>query len=132
MLFLILSLYVLTVIAMFVVTVRTGPDGRAVVVWARRRPARATARPMPPPAVPFPAVPFPAVPTPAVPTPAVPAPAVRTSAVRPESLEGMLAALLIAGEITGCQYRLAVEELAAQDEAGHPLTVPPDPGPASA
>jgi hypothetical protein len=44
----------------------------------------------------------------------------------------MLAILVLTGEITGRQYRLAVEELAAQDDVRHPLTVPPDPGPPTA
>ena len=142
MLFLFLSPLVLAVVAMFVITVRTGPDGRAVVV--RRRPRRSEAA------------------APPVPSPAVSAPRRRPESLgrrpeglgrrpeslgrrpeglgrrpeglgrRPESLEGMFATLLIAGEISRSQYRRAAEELAAQDEVGHPLAVPPDPGPAGA
>jgi len=115
---LLLSLYVVTVVIMFViatrpvaravagrtrpvvraVVVRAGPVVRAVCGWARHKPAPTTDRQTPPPVV------------------------------RPSSLEGMIVALLIAGEITACEYRQAVEELAAQDDASHPLTVPTDPG----
>ena len=103
-----LSLYVLAVIViiMFAVVARTRPGIRAVVGRAWLKPAQ-TARPD-----------------------AGPAPA--ALAVRPGSLEGMIVALLIAGEITSGQYRHAVEELAAQDEASYPLTVPTDPGSAGA
>jgi len=80
------------------VAVRAGPVVRAVGGWARRKSARAADRSMPAPAV------------------------------RPSSLEGMIVALLIAGEITNCEYRRAVEELAAQDDAYYPLSVPTDPG----
>ena len=51
-------------------------------------------------------------------------PAVRVQtdapAVRPESLEGVLVAQLMAGEITRGQYQRAVEGLAARDEDRHP------------
>jgi len=102
---LLLSVFVLAVVAMCVIIVLTRPDDRVDVV-----------RPQPAP--------------PAAEDPPRPAQAVPASAVRPESLEGMLATLLLAGEITSGQYRHAAEELAAQDDAGYPLTVPPDPGPA--
>jgi hypothetical protein len=42
------------------------------------------------------------------------------------SLEGVLVAQLVAGEITANQYRRAVEGLAARDEDRHPMAVPPD------
>jgi hypothetical protein len=103
-----LSLYVLAVVAMFVITVRSRPDGRPVVLRARLRPPR---------------------PAHAPPGPLrrqIPRPAGRPE--NPESIEGMLTVLLIGGEITRSQYRRAVEEIAAQDEVGRPLTFPPDPG----
>jgi hypothetical protein len=129
---LVLILFVLAVVTMFVVTVRTRPDGRAVFVRARHRPRASTARPVPAPADPPPATRAPAAPAPATRAPATPARAAPALSFRPESLEGILAILLIAGEITRGQYRQAVEELAAQDEAGHPLAVPPESGPAGA
>lgn len=52
---------------------------------------------------------------------------------RPEkSLEGVLVAQLVAGEITRAQYLKAVEGLAARDAERHPLTVPPEIGSADA
>jgi hypothetical protein len=67
------------------------------------------------------------------PTVAKDAPPVPPAAPRaPESLEGVLAAKLLAGEITTTQYRHALEGLAARDEDRHPLTVPPDLGSADA
>lgn len=60
------------------------------------------------------------------------APAGAVSVPKPESLEGVLAAQLVAGEITRGQYRKAVEGLAARDDERHPLTVPPETGPADA
>jgi hypothetical protein len=51
---------------------------------------------------------------------------------RPESLEGVLTAQLMAGEITRGQYLKAVEGLAARDAERHPLTVPPEIGSADA
>jgi len=51
-------------------------------------------------------------------------------AMRPESLEGVLVAQLMAGEITSGQYLHAVEGLAARDDKRHPLAVPPEIGPA--
>jgi hypothetical protein len=62
----------------------------------------------------------------AAPKPGAAAPA------RPESLEGVLVAQLVAGEITQHQYRHAVEGLAVRDEERHPLAVPPEIGPADA
>jgi hypothetical protein len=55
-----------------------------------------------------------------------------TPAAEPESLEGVLVAQLVAGEISTTQYRHAVEGLAARDEDRHPLAVPPETGPAQA
>ena len=49
---------------------------------------------------------------------AVPVPAV------PETLEGVLARQLLDGEITGPQYRRAVQRLAERDADRHPLSVP--------
>jgi len=53
-------------------------------------------------------------------------------AARPQSLEGVLVAQLLAGEITRGQYLAAVEGLAARDDERHPLAVPPETGPADA
>ena len=53
-------------------------------------------------------------------------------APEPESLEGVLVAKLLAGDISTTQYRHAIEGLAARDEDRHPLSVPPDLGPADA
>jgi hypothetical protein len=50
------------------------------------------------------------------------------ASAEPESLEGVLVAKLLAGDISTIQYRHAVEGLAARDEDRHPLSVPPDPG----
>ncbi|MEV4283701.1 hypothetical protein [Actinoplanes xinjiangensis] len=44
----------------------------------------------------------------------------------PSSLEGVLTAQLIAGEITRSQYLRAQEQIAARDEARHPMNVPWD------
>ncbi|GAA3340510.1 hypothetical protein GCM10020358_28390 [Amorphoplanes nipponensis] len=44
----------------------------------------------------------------------------------PESLEGVLARQLLAGEITGPQYRRAVQRLAERDADRHPLALPED------
>jgi hypothetical protein len=55
-----------------------------------------------------------------------------TAAARPESLEGVLVAQLMAGEITRGQYLRTVEGIAARDDERHPLAVPPDLGPADA
>ena len=41
-------------------------------------------------------------------------------------------AKLLAGDISTTQYRNAIEGLAARDEDRHPLSVPPDLGPAQA
>jgi len=49
-------------------------------------------------------------------------------AAEPESLEGVLVAKLLAGDISTMQYRHAIEGLAARDEDRHPLSVPPDLG----
>jgi len=53
-------------------------------------------------------------------------------AAAPESLEGVLVAQRLAGHISTTQYRHALEGLAARDEDRHPLSVPPDLGPAQA
>ncbi|GLX99830.1 MULTISPECIES: hypothetical protein [Actinoplanes] len=42
----------------------------------------------------------------------------------PESLEGVLCAQLIEGEITRGQYRRSMAGIAARDEVRHPLVVP--------
>ncbi|MEU4236772.1 hypothetical protein [Actinoplanes sp. NPDC026619] len=48
-------------------------------------------------------------------------------AIKPSlSLEGVLVAQLVAGEINTEQYRRAVEGLAARDEDRHPMAVPPE------
>lgn len=56
-------------------------------------------------------------------------PTVTVRCVRPESLEGVLAHQVIAGEITPGQYLHALEGIAARDEIRHPLAVPPSAGP---
>jgi hypothetical protein len=53
-------------------------------------------------------------------------------AAETESLEGVLVAKRLAGEISTTQYRHAIEGLAARDDDRHPLSVPPDPGSAEA
>jgi cbb3-type cytochrome oxidase subunit 3 len=45
---------------------------------------------------------------------------------RMESTEGLLVAQLFRGELTGPQYRRAMECLAARDEERHPITIPGD------
>jgi len=50
----------------------------------------------------------------------------------PETLEGVLAGQLIAGEITEPQYQHAMAALAARDAERHPLEVPPDVNPPEA
>ena len=45
---------------------------------------------------------------------------------RAQTLEGVLAGQLMAGEITGPQYLHAMATLAARDAERHPLEVPPD------
>ncbi|RSM50427.1 hypothetical protein DMB66_43285 [Actinoplanes sp. ATCC 53533] len=44
----------------------------------------------------------------------------------PETLEGVLAGQLLAGEINAAQYRRAVQRLAERDALRHPLLVPPE------
>ncbi|MEV6596657.1 hypothetical protein AB0M36_07270 [Actinoplanes sp. NPDC051346] len=44
----------------------------------------------------------------------------------PQTLEGALTLQLVAGEITGPQYRHAMSTLAARDAERNPLEVPPD------
>jgi hypothetical protein len=44
----------------------------------------------------------------------------------PRSLEGVLTAQLIAGEISRSQYLRAQEQIAARDEERHPMIVPWD------
>lgn len=53
-------------------------------------------------------------------------------AARPQSLEGVLVAQLLTGEITSPQYQLAIEGIAAREDQRHPLAVPPEIGPADA
>ena len=65
-------------------------------------------------------------------TDAAPAQQAAASPTRPESLEGVLVATLLAGDISTTQYRHAIEGLAARDEDRHPLSVPPDLGSAGA
>lgn len=47
-------------------------------------------------------------------------------APEPTSLEGVLAAQVVAGGITRIQYVRALEQIAARDEQRHPLDVPWD------
>jgi hypothetical protein len=63
---------------------------------------------------------------------AKPVEAVTVASAEPASLEGVLVAKLLSGDISTIQYRHAVEGLAARDEDRHPLSVPPDLGPAQA
>lgn len=63
---------------------------------------------------------------------AKPVEAVAVASGEPESLEGVLVVELLSGDISTVQYRHAVEGLAARDEDRHPLSVPPDLGPAQA
>lgn len=44
----------------------------------------------------------------------------------PQTLEGILTLELVAGEITGPQYRHAMATIAARDAERHPLEVPPE------
>jgi hypothetical protein len=53
------------------------------------------------------------------PTPAI-------SRALPDSLEGVLTAQLMAGEISRPQYVRALERIAARDERRHPMSVPRD------
>lgn len=53
-------------------------------------------------------------------------PAHRAAPELPETLEGVLAGQLLAGEITAEQYRRAVQGLAERDADRHPLSVPPE------
>ena len=50
----------------------------------------------------------------------------------PQTLEGLLTVQLVAGEITGRQYRRAMATLAARDAERHPLDVPPEVNPPEA
>jgi hypothetical protein len=50
----------------------------------------------------------------------------------PQTLEGILALELVAGEITGPQYRHAMATIAARDAERHPLEVPPEANPPEA
>ena len=49
-----------------------------------------------------------------------------------QTLEGTLTIQLIAGDITGPQYRMAMAALAARDAERHPLEVPPEATPPDA
>jgi hypothetical protein len=53
-------------------------------------------------------------------------PALEPSKGRPESLEGVLVAQLLHGEISGSQYRQAMAGVADRDAARHSDAVPPD------
>ncbi|ROP28236.1 hypothetical protein EDD30_0966 [Couchioplanes caeruleus] len=54
-------------------------------------------------------------------------PAIASAPARsPQTLEGVLTLQLVAGEITGTQYRHAMSTLAARDAERHPLDAPPD------
>jgi hypothetical protein len=64
------------------------------------------------------------------PRPAAADPAGKRETAAPESLEGVLVAQMMAGEITRGQYRRAVEGLAARDDERHPMAIPPELGPA--
>ncbi|GIE54136.1 hypothetical protein Ani05nite_76700 [Amorphoplanes nipponensis] len=44
---------------------------------------------------------------------------------KPETLEGVLVRQLMADEISGPQYRRAMQRLAERDADRHPLTLPP-------
>jgi hypothetical protein len=44
----------------------------------------------------------------------------------PQTLEGILTLQLVAGEITGPQYRHAMATIAARDAERHPLEMPPE------
>jgi len=44
----------------------------------------------------------------------------------PQTLEGLLTVQLVAGEITGPQYRHAMAAIAARDAERQPLEVPPE------
>ncbi|MEU7906134.1 hypothetical protein [Actinoplanes sp. NPDC049118] len=55
-----------------------------------------------------------------------------SAAGRPESLEGVLVAQLVSGEINADRYRRAIEGLAVRDDERHPMAVPPEIGPADA
>jgi Na+-transporting methylmalonyl-CoA/oxaloacetate decarboxylase gamma subunit len=44
----------------------------------------------------------------------------------PVSLEGVLVAQLVEGDISRRQYARAMERIAARDDARHPMGVPPD------
>ena len=45
---------------------------------------------------------------------------------RPQTLEGVLTLQLVAGEITGLQFRHAMAAIAARDAERHPLEMPPE------
>ncbi len=49
-----------------------------------------------------------------------------TGVPMPDSLEGVLTAQLLGGEISRRQYVRALERIAARDERRHPMSVPPD------
>ena len=63
--------------------------------------------------------------------PVVPGDTVRP-ARRPQTLEDVLTRQLVAGEITGRQYRRAMASIAIRDAERHPLQVPPDLNPPEA
>ncbi|MFC3988477.1 hypothetical protein [Actinoplanes siamensis] len=53
-------------------------------------------------------------------------PAPAAPARLPDSLEGVLTAQLLTGEISRSQYLRALERIAARDERRHPMSVPRD------
>jgi hypothetical protein len=50
----------------------------------------------------------------------------RVPMLPPDSLEGVLTAQLLGGEISSRQYVRALERIAARDERRHPMSVPRD------
>jgi hypothetical protein len=62
--------------------------------------------------------------------PGAPQPAVPDRS--PQTLEDVLTRQLVAGEITGPQYRHAMASIASRDAERHPLEVPPDANPPEA
>ncbi|MEU8233202.1 hypothetical protein AB0C12_26785 [Actinoplanes sp. NPDC048967] len=46
---------------------------------------------------------------------------------KPETLEGVLVRQLLDAELSGPQYRRAMQRLAERDAERHPMTVPPEP-----
>ena len=59
-------------------------------------------------------------------------PAADVPAAGPQTLEGILVAQLVSGQINRNQYQRAMMRLAANDDERHPFAVPPDSGCADA